>query len=180
MAGTALTKLLLFMVMTSSMASTLTTILPTARTTLSMAAFKAAPNIFAKIHPRYLTPTWSTWGMGAASVAFYVILTTVSGNVLNDSIGSLGLMIAFYYGLTGFACFWFYRNVPLTSRQVDVAPGRAAARRDPAAGAVRLRAPASTSIPTTGTRRSRFPGYQHARSAVCSRWASACCCWASC
>ena len=115
--GTALTKLLLFMVMTSSMASTLTTILPTARTTLSMAVFKAAPNIFAKIHPRYLTPTWSTWGMGAASVAFYVILTTVSGNVLNDSIGSLGLMIAFYYGLTGFACFWFYRNVELTARQ---------------------------------------------------------------
>ena len=26
-------------------------------------------------------------------------------------------MIAFYYGLTGFACFWFYRNDPLTFRQ---------------------------------------------------------------
>ena len=51
------------LVMTSSMASTLTTILPTARTTLSMAAFKAAPSL-AKIHPRHLTPTWSTWGMG--------------------------------------------------------------------------------------------------------------------
>ena len=116
-AGSTLVKLLLFMVMTSSMASTLTTILPTARTTLSMAAFKAAPQIFARIHPKYLTPTWSTWGMGAASVVFYVVLTSVSGNVLNDSIGSLGLMIAFYYGLTGFACFWFYRNVPLTFRQ---------------------------------------------------------------
>jgi amino acid transporter len=116
-AGTTLVKLLLFMVLTSSMASTLTTILPTARTTLSMAAFKAAPQIFARIHPKYLTPTWSTWGMGAASVAFYVALTTVSGNVLSDSIGSLGLMIAFYYGLTGFACFWFYRNVPLTWRE---------------------------------------------------------------
>ena len=37
--------------------------------------------------------------------------------MLSDSIGSLGLMIAFYYGLTGFACFWFYRNVPLTFGQ---------------------------------------------------------------
>ncbi len=117
-AGTTLTKVLLFMVMTSAMASTLTTILPTARTTLSMAAFRAVPRIFAGIHPKYLTPTWSTWGMGAASVAFYVVLTSVSGNVLSDSIGSLGLMIAFYYGLTGFACFWFYRKVPLTFRQV--------------------------------------------------------------
>jgi amino acid transporter len=96
------------------MASTLTTILPTARTTLSMSAFGAAPKIFAKIHPKYLTPTWSTWGMGAASVVFYVALTKASGNVLSDSIGSLGLMIAFYYGLTGFACFWFYRKIPLT------------------------------------------------------------------
>jgi len=25
-------------------------------------------------------------------------------------IGSVGLMIAFYYGLTGFACVWFYRK----------------------------------------------------------------------
>jgi hypothetical protein len=24
--------------------------------------------------------------------------------------GALGLMIAFYYGLTGFACAWFYRK----------------------------------------------------------------------
>jgi amino acid transporter len=115
--GTTLTKLLLFMVMTSSMASTLTTILPTARTTLSMAAYRAAPRRFARISARYLTPSWSTWGMGIVSVLFYLLLTRLSANVLSDSIGSLGLMIAFYYGLTGFACFWFYRNIPLTFRE---------------------------------------------------------------
>jgi amino acid transporter len=109
--GTVATKLLIVMVLTSAAASTQTTILPTARTTLSMAAFKAIPQRFARIHPRFLTPTWSTVGMGLASIAFYVMLTRVSENVLADSIGSVGLMIAFYYGLTGFACVWYYRRV---------------------------------------------------------------------
>ncbi|MER5386948.1 APC family permease [Streptomyces sp. NPDC002688] len=109
--GEVATKLLILMVLTSAAASTQTTILPTARTTLSMAAFKAIPGHFARIHPRFLTPTWSTVGMGLASIAFYVMLTQVSEDVLADSIGSVGLMIAFYYGLTGFACVWYYRKV---------------------------------------------------------------------
>ncbi|MDX6355197.1 MAG: hypothetical protein QOF98_2100, partial [Streptomyces sp.] len=109
--GSFATKLLILMVLTSAAASTQTTILPTARTTLSMAAFKAIPDRFARIHPRFRTPTWSTVGMGLASIAFYVVLTRVSENVLADSIGSVGLMIAFYYGLTGFACVWYYRKV---------------------------------------------------------------------
>ncbi|MGW1729212.1 APC family permease [Streptomyces sp. NPDC002306] len=109
--GTAASTLLILMVLTSAAAATQTTILPTARTTLSMAAFKALPDRFARVHPRFLTPTWSTVGMGLASIVFYVILTGVSKNILADSIGSVGLMIAFYYGLTGFACVWYYRGV---------------------------------------------------------------------
>lgn len=109
--GWFLTKLLIFMVLTSSAASTQTTILPTARTTFSMAAHKAIPRQFARVHHRHLTPTWSTVGMGLASIAFYVLLTAISGNVLADSIASVGLAIAFYYGLTGFACVWYYRKV---------------------------------------------------------------------
>ncbi len=108
--GTALVALLIISVLTSAAASTQTTILPTARATLSMAAYKAAPERFARIHPRYLTPTWSTWGMGIASVVFYLGLTLVSTNVLADSISAVGLLIAFYYGLTGFACAWYYRR----------------------------------------------------------------------
>ncbi|MDI5972396.1 APC family permease [Streptomyces sp. SL13] len=109
--GWFLAKLLVFMVLTSAAASTQTTILPTARTTLSMAVFKALPRQFARVHHRFLTPTWSTVGMGLASVAFYVVMTRLSQNLLADSIGSIGLMIAFYYGLTGFACVWYYRKV---------------------------------------------------------------------
>jgi amino acid transporter len=108
--GVFLVSLLIISVLTSSAASTQTTILPTARAALSMGAYRAIPKKFADIHPRYLTPTWSTWGMGIASVVFYVGLTMISENVLADSISATGLLIAFYYGLTGFACVWFYRR----------------------------------------------------------------------
>ena len=97
-------------ILTSASASTQTTILPTARTTLSMGVYKALPDSFAKIHRTYLTPTTSTIAMGAVSILFYLLFTLVSPNLLTALIGSVGLMIAFYYGLTGFACVWFYRK----------------------------------------------------------------------
>jgi amino acid transporter len=97
-------------ILTSASASTQTTILPTARTTLSMGVYKALPESFAKIHRKYLTPTTSTIVMGAASIVFYLLFTVISTNLLTALIGSVGLMIAFYYGLTGFACVWYYRK----------------------------------------------------------------------
>jgi amino acid transporter len=108
--GKTLTHLLILMVLSSAAASTQTTILPTARTTLSMAAYRAIPEKFARIHPRYLTPTWSTVVMGVVSIIFYVVLTIVSTNLLGDTVASIGLLIAFYYGLTGFACVWYFRK----------------------------------------------------------------------
>jgi hypothetical protein len=75
-----------------------------------MAAYRAIPRTFARIHRRHLTPSVSTIAMGLAAIAFYVLLTIVSGNVLADSIAPLGVLIAFYYGLTGFACAWHYRH----------------------------------------------------------------------
>ena len=109
--GTFLARLLILMVLSSAAASTQTTILPTARTTLSMAAYKALPGAFAKMHPKYLTPTVSTIVMGAISIALYIPFNYLSGgNVIADAVTAIGLYIAFYYGLTGFACAWYYRK----------------------------------------------------------------------
>lgn len=110
----ALGKIALLMlaasILTSAAASTQTTILKTTRTTLSMGAYKALPDAFAKTHRRYLTPTTSTITVGVVSILFYVLFTLISENLLAALIGSVGLMIAFYYGLTGFACAWYYRH----------------------------------------------------------------------
>jgi len=105
-------KLLIIAVLTSASASTQTTILPTARTTLSMAKWRAIPDMFGNIHPRYLTPTISTIGMGALSAVWtvFLILVDTSGNVLNDSITALGFAVCFYYGFTGLACGWYFRR----------------------------------------------------------------------
>ncbi|MFF5012114.1 amino acid permease [Streptomyces sp. NPDC001165] len=109
--GLALSTLLILMVLTSALASAQTTILPLARTVFSMAVHKAVPARFARIHRRFLTPTWGTIGMGAASIALLILLTSFSQNIVADSIDSVGLAIAFQYGLTGFACLWYYRKV---------------------------------------------------------------------
>jgi amino acid transporter len=108
--GSPLDKILIIAVLTSAAASTQTTILPTARTSLSMARAGAMPEALGRIHPRFLTPDFSTILMGALSIVWYVGLTIISENILFDSIAALGLMIAFYYGMTGFACTVYYRR----------------------------------------------------------------------
>ena len=110
--GPTFYHLLLLMVLSSAAASTQTTILPTARTTLSMAAYKALPKSFSRIHPRFMTPTVSTVIMGAISIVLYAGLNYTSNGigVIGDAVIAIGLYIAFYYGMTGFACAWYYRK----------------------------------------------------------------------
>jgi hypothetical protein len=48
--------------------------------------------------------------MGAVSLIWTLFIINVSQDVLGDSITGLGFQIAFYYGLTGFACAIFYRR----------------------------------------------------------------------
>jgi amino acid transporter len=113
--GSPLDKILIIAVLTSAAASTQTTILPTARTTLSMARANAMPKSLGKVHPRFLTPHVSTILMGTFSILWYVGLTLVSEDILFDSLAALGLMISFYIGLTGFACAIYYRRELLRS-----------------------------------------------------------------
>jgi amino acid transporter len=108
--GWVLAKLLIVSVLTSASASTQTTILPTARTTLSMAHWKAVHKALGKVHKTYLTPDVSTIGMGLISVAVTVPLLLVSESVLDDSITALGFPVCFYYGFTGLACAVYYRR----------------------------------------------------------------------
>ena len=104
--------LLILMVLTSAAASTQTTILPTARTALSMAVYKAIPSQFAKMHRENMIPTVATLTMGAVSAVMYAAMNYMAGgNIIADSVTAIGIFIAFYYGLTGFASAWYYRKV---------------------------------------------------------------------
>ena len=109
-AGSLAASLLLLTVSVSALSSTQTTILPTARGTLSMAVYEAIPKRFAYVHPRYMTPAFGTIVMGLSALFFYLLLTILSENALADSIASLGLAVAFYYGITAFSCVWYFRR----------------------------------------------------------------------
>ncbi|GAB2555593.1 APC family permease [Leucobacter ruminantium] len=101
---------LLLGVMLSAASSTQTTILPTARGTLSMAVYRALPAKFAELHPKFKTPWFSTTLMGVAAIIYYVGMSLISENVLADSLTSMGLAIALYYAITSFACVWYFRD----------------------------------------------------------------------
>lgn len=102
--------LIVVAVLASVLSSTQTTILPTARGTLSMGVHGALPARFGKVHERFMTPGFSTQVMGAVAVVYYVAMSFLSENLLSDSISAISLFIAFYYALTGFSCVWFFRS----------------------------------------------------------------------
>ncbi len=110
--GSPLYKLLIISVLTSASASTQTTILPTARTTFSMARWEAIPSRFGDVHPRFYTPTFSTLLMGVLSIVWTVVLVAFNPNqdVLGDTISALGFSVCFYYGFTGLACAVYFRH----------------------------------------------------------------------
>jgi amino acid transporter len=115
--GSPLDKLLIITVLTSASASTQTTILPTARTTLSMAKWDSIPRAFGNVHSRFFTPSFSTLLMGGLSILWTVALLGLNPNqnVLGDTISALGFSVCFYYGFTGLACAVYFRRDLLKS-----------------------------------------------------------------
>ncbi len=103
--------LLLFLaVLVSSLASLQTTFLPAARTMLAMGSYGAFPKKFAEVSPRFLVPSDATVVAGAITAGFYTVVTFLSERTLIDTIAALGIMICWYYGITAFACIWYFRG----------------------------------------------------------------------
>ena len=87
--------------------------------------------------------------MGVASIVLYVIMNYISaGTVIADAVSALGVMIAFYYGLTGFSCAWYYRTTLGAERPQPVVPRHPARARRPDA----LELPSGTTSASTGSR----------------------------
>ncbi len=105
----AAAPILTAVVLISAAASLQTTIMPTARGTLAMAVYKALPAKFATVN-RFQSPSFSTVMMGVVGATFYVGFKLISDNILQDTILSIGLAIAFYYGITAFAAAWYFRR----------------------------------------------------------------------
>jgi len=113
--GAWLSLLLFLAVVVSSLSSLQSTFLPPARTLLAMGEYKAVPARFAEVHPRFKIPSYATLVCGIGTAVFYTVMTLLSERVLSDTILTLGIMICFYYGLTAFACVWYFRHELFTS-----------------------------------------------------------------
>lgn len=97
-------------VLCSAAASLQSTGLSPARTLLAMGYYKAIPAKFAEVHPKYKSPSFAILVSGIIAVVFYVALRLISKDALWDSITALGLLVCFYYGITAFACVWYFRR----------------------------------------------------------------------
>ena len=97
-------------VLTSSASSLQSTFVGPARTLLAMGHYGALPARFGTVSPRFFTPGFATIISAIVAAGFYAVMRVVSQNVLSDTILTLGMMICFYYGLTAFACVWYFRK----------------------------------------------------------------------
>ncbi|WP_022889289.1 APC family permease [Agromyces italicus] len=118
LAGPILGPLAIFMslaVLSSSAASLQSTFVSPARTLLAMGHYGALPHKFASVSPRFFTPGYATVVAAVVAAVFYTVMRFVSEDVLWDTITTLGMMICFYYGITAFACVWYFRKTLFAS-----------------------------------------------------------------
>jgi amino acid transporter len=102
-------------VLSSSAASLQSTFVGPARTMLAMGHYRAFPERFARISPRFKSPSFATVVAAVVAWGFYAVMRLLSTDVLTDTILTLGMMICFYYGVTALACVWYFRRVAFTS-----------------------------------------------------------------
>ncbi|MGH8996236.1 MAG: APC family permease, partial [Acidimicrobiales bacterium] len=110
-------KLLIVAVMLSTVATLETTLIQVTRSLFAMGRDKTLPARFGMVHPRWRTPAFATGVVAGVSLLLFIgsnFLGSV-GTILSDAISSIGLQIAFYYALAGFAVVVAYRRLIMKS-----------------------------------------------------------------
>ena len=114
-AGSWAKYVMIFAVISSTVATTQTTLLPAARISYAMARDKVFPKIFGTIDPRFQTPALGTVALSTvAMLILWGIVVFDSANNVSNILGylitDLGVLVAIYYGATGIACAWAFRK----------------------------------------------------------------------
>jgi amino acid transporter len=134
-------------VLLSTVGTLETNILQFTRTMFAKARDGALHPRYARLHPTWKTPWAATVLIAILGLALLFASTYVGGvgDMLKDSIEAVGIEVAYYYGLSGLACAWYYRRALFES------PSKALLLVIwPAAGALFLLAIAVISIPSLG------------------------------
>lgn len=102
--------LVLLAVAVSALASTQSTMVPGSRAFLSMARRGALPAKLGLTHPRFKSPWASLTLLGGVAATWFLLVSSISANAMIDTLSSLGILVAFYYSITGIACVVYYRK----------------------------------------------------------------------
>ncbi len=126
LSGTPLAYLMVLAVLSSTIATTQTTLLPSSRLTFSMARDGVFPKAFGLVHHAWRTPWFGT--IITSLLALVVIILSVTWdafntNVFGNLILDIGVLVAFYYGVTGLASAWAFRKVIFSSVQLFLFAG---------------------------------------------------------
>jgi amino acid transporter len=98
--------------LSSTVATLQTTLLPSVRTAFSMGRDGMLGPVWAKVHPTWRTPWIGTLLMGGISGVIALVSLKLGGlaAVVNAGVTSIGLLVAFYYGVVGVSCTVYYRH----------------------------------------------------------------------
>jgi amino acid transporter len=107
--GPAMGPLMEFVVFSSALACLTSAIPPTARLLVSMGAYRALPDSFARVHANG-SPRYATVAAALGVAVTFVVLNVISTEVVADAIGALVLFIALNYTIIGAACLWMFRR----------------------------------------------------------------------
>jgi amino acid transporter len=125
LSGTPIAYLMVLAVLSSTVATTQTTLLPSSRLTFSMARDGVFPKAFGRVHSEWKTPWVGT--LISSLLAVVVILLTVTVDSVNTLFSKLildiGLLVAVYYGVTGLASAWAFRKVLFSSVRLFIFAG---------------------------------------------------------
>jgi amino acid transporter len=117
LASSPITYLMILAVLSSTVATTQTTLLPSSRLSFSMARDGVFPKAFGHVHPQWKTPWLGT--VISAAAALVIILVTLFSDSVSKVFGNLilniGVLVAVYYGITGLASTWAFRKVLFSS-----------------------------------------------------------------
>ena len=98
-------------VMLSTIGTLETSILQFTRTLFSMSRDRVLHPRYGRLHARYRTPWIATLLITLLGLVLLFGSSYLAGikTVIEDSINAVGFQVAFYYGLTGLACAWYFR-----------------------------------------------------------------------
>lgn len=109
----------ILVVIISTVGTLETSLLAVSRTMMSMGRDRVIDPRLAELHPKFETPWFGSILFASLALLLFAAAAVSSGlsATLNQSVNAIGILIAVYFGLSGFASAWYYRRLYATDKR---------------------------------------------------------------